>query len=107
MQDCETPIKQYNTEYSSAVQSYQYALSQQIAQKIAVLRACIAEQGVYYKVHGGFRDNLTALQTLLQKKIDYLMMHEEKIISYYDMLKPQLLQELYDLSRVLEVNYTT
>jgi hypothetical protein len=105
IQECEAPIAQYNADFSLAVQQGDGILSRKVAQKIAQGRACIAENGVYYREHLWYRDSLVASQTALQKRVAYLMANEEKIIKYYDMLKPQLLQELYEVSRVLEVNY--
>lgn len=104
-QECEGPIKQYNIDFSLAVQQGNASLAEQLVQKVAQLRVCIAENGVYYRAHLLYRDTMMALQTALQKKVDYLLVNEEDIITYYDMLKPQLLKELYDISRVLEVNY--
>ncbi|MDR2190565.1 MAG: hypothetical protein LBP53_05245 [Candidatus Peribacteria bacterium] len=103
--ECETPIKQYNIEFTTAVERNNYTLSQMLAQKIATLRACIAEQTVYYKAHLLYKNNILTAQATLQRKVDYLVLNEEKIIQYYDMLKPQLLEELYIISKVLEVHY--
>ncbi|MDR2415958.1 MAG: hypothetical protein LBD75_05125 [Candidatus Peribacteria bacterium] len=106
IQECETPIAQYNADFSLAVQQGQVSLAEQLVQNVASLRACIAENGVYYRAHLLYRDTLMASQTALQKRVDYLVINEERIIKWYDMLKPQLLKELYEVSRVLEVNYS-
>lgn len=106
IQECEAPISQYNADFVLASQQDDVTLLEQLVQKVAPLRACIAENGVYYRAHLLYRDKLVASQTTLQKKGDYLRANEEKIIKYYDMLKPQLLQELYEVSKVLEVNYS-
>jgi hypothetical protein len=38
----------------------------------------------------------------LQKKVEYLTENREKIAKYYEILKPDLLKELYDISKVVE-----
>jgi hypothetical protein len=105
VKDCETPLKQANADFAVAVQSYNLSSAQKISQEIAKLRACSAENGVYYKEHLAYKNATLALQTSLQKKRDYVATNQEKMVKYYDLLKPQLLKVLYDLSRVLEVNY--
>jgi hypothetical protein len=105
IQDCEQPIKQENASFTTAVQRYDFASAQRLSQHIAELRGCIAENTVYYKEHVLYRDTTLPLQTTLQKKIDYLTTNKERIARYYEMLKPQLLQDLYAISRTLEVNY--
>jgi hypothetical protein len=81
------------------VQRFDIVASERVARSIAELRACMAENEVYYKEHLSYREGLSGVQAILQKKVEYLLANEEKIVKYYDMLKPQLLQELYEISK--------
>ena len=94
-----------NADFTAAVQSYDFRSARSLAQQIASQRACIAENTVYYTEHLLYRDTTLSLQTTLQKRVEYLTLHKENIIAYYDVLKPQLLKELYDISQTLEVNF--
>ena len=105
IKDCETPINKLNVDFTAAVQRYDFTASRALSQEIATLRSCIAENTVYYKEHLVYRDSTLSFQTTLQKRVDYLTTNKEKIITYYDILKPQLLKELYDISQTLEVNF--
>ena len=103
---CESPIKRLNDDFTLAVQQYDFTTAHSLSQQVASLRVCIAENTVYYKEHLLYRDSTLSLQTTLQKRVDYLTTHKANIITYYDMLKPQLLKELYDISQTLEVNFS-
>jgi hypothetical protein len=103
--DCEAPIIELNKDFTRAVQEYDFTLASSLSQQIAKLRACAAENAVYYKEHLWYREGVNSLQVMLQKRVDYVETHREKIIRYYDILKPQLLIELYAISHTLEVNF--
>jgi hypothetical protein len=102
---CEAPITDLNKDFTRAVQEYDYPLASSLSQQIAKLRACAAENAVYYKEHLGYRDGVNALQTVLQKRVEYVEEHQEAIVKYYEILKPQLLKELYAISQTLEGNF--
>ena len=102
--ECESPIKWKNAEFSEAVKSYNYEKAESIAQEIAELRACIARNEVYAKAHASYASSSKSLNTL-QKRVDYLSKNREKIAKYYEILKPDLLKELYDISRTVESNF--
>ena len=106
IQECEQPISQYNADFSMAVKASAYQSAHALSQKIAHLRACIAENTVYYKEHLLYRDFLVASQSVLQRKHDYLLQNKEKIVMYYQLMKPELLKELYDISLTLRDNYS-
>ena len=95
---CEAPIKSKNSEFSSAVKSYNYDRAEAISKEIAELRACIARNEVYAKAHASYASTSKSLNTL-QKRADYLSKNREKIAKYYEILKPDLLKELYDISK--------
>lgn len=102
--ECEAPIKWKNSEFSEAVKSYNYEKAESIAKEIAELRACIARNEVYAKAHASYASASKSLNTL-QKRVDYLSGNREKIAKYYEILKPDLLKELYDISRTVERNF--
>ncbi|MDR0369856.1 MAG: hypothetical protein LBH96_05105 [Candidatus Peribacteria bacterium] len=106
IKECETPIKQYNTDFSLAVKQFNYQEAHLLSQTIANLRSCVAEHTVYYKKHLLYRDLVSAFLSTLQKKYDYVLNNKEKIITYYQFMKPELLKELYDISITLESNYS-
>ena len=95
---CETPIKAKNSEFSDAVKSYNYNKAESIAKEIAELRACVARNEVYAKAHASYASSSKSLDSL-QKRVDYLSKNREKIAKYYEILKPDLLKELYDISK--------
>lgn len=106
IKECEKPIKQYNTDFSLAVKQFNYQEAHTLSQTIANLRSCSAENTVYYKEHLLYRDSVSAFQSTLQKKYDYILKNKEKIITYYQFMKPELLRELYDISMTLESSYS-
>lgn len=98
---CESPIKWKNSEFSEAVKKYNYEKAESIASEIAELRACVARNEVYAKAHASYASSSNSLNTL-QKRVDYLTQNREKIAKYYEILKPDLLKELYDISKTVE-----
>ena len=107
IKECEAPITQYNADFSRAVENYNYVSAQRISAQIADLRGCIAENTVLYRERVLYRDMLSSAKTALEKRITYIESQQDKIVSYYDILKPQLLKELYDVSQTLQVNFAS
>jgi hypothetical protein len=62
------------------------------------LRACVARNEVYAKAHASYASTSKSLKTL-QKRADYLSQNRVKIAKYYEILKPDLLKELYNISK--------
>lgn len=102
--ECEAPIKWKNSEFAEAVKAYNYDKAESIASEIAELRACIARNQVYAKAHASYASSSKSLSTL-QNRAEYLSKNKEKIAKYYEILKPDLLKELYDISRTVESNF--
>ena len=98
---CENPIKSKNSEFSDAVKNYNYDRAEAISKEIAELRACVARNEVYAKAHASYASSSKSLNNL-QKRVDYLSKNREKIARYYEILKPDLLKELYDISKTVE-----
>jgi hypothetical protein len=102
--ECEAPIKSKNSEFTNAVKSYNYEKAESISKEIAELRACVARNEVYAKAHASYASATKSWNTL-QKKADYLSKNREKIAKYYEILKPDLLKELYDISKTVERDF--
>jgi hypothetical protein len=83
------------------VKNYNYNRAESIAKEIAELRACVARNEVYAKAHASYASSSKSLTTL-QKRVEYLSKNREKIAKYYEILKPDLLKELYDISKTVE-----
>ena len=98
---CEAPIKSKNSEFSDAVKNYNYEKAEAVSKEIAELRACVARNEVFAKAHASYASSSKSLNTL-QKRVDYLSKNREKIAKYYEILKPDLLKELYDISKTVE-----
>lgn len=98
---CESSIKSKNSEFSDAVKNYNYDRAEAISKEIAELRACVARNEVYAKAHASYASSSKSLNNL-QKRVDYLYKNREKIAKYYEILKPDLLKELYDISKTVE-----
>ena len=98
---CENSIKSKNSEFSDAVKNYNYDRAEAISKEIAELRACVARNEVYAKAHASYASSSKSLNNL-QKRVDYLYKNREKIAKYYEILKPDLLKELYDISKTVE-----
>ena len=104
--ECEAPIKWKNSEFADAVRNFNYERAESISKEIAELRACIAKNEVYAKAHASYASASSSKSlNSLQKKADYLSKNKEKIAKYYEILKPDLLKELYDISRTVESNF--
>ena len=87
VEECENPIKAKNLEFSDAVKTY-----------------CVARNEVYVKAHSSYASTVKSLNSL-QNKIDYLSENKGKIAKYYEILKPDLLKELYDISKTVESDF--
>lgn len=102
--ECESPIKSKNSEFSDAVKSFNYERAEIISNEIAELRACVAKNEVFAKAHATYASAAKSAWNS-QKKIDYLSKNKEKIAKYYEILKPDLLKELYDISKTVNSNF--
>ena len=99
---CESPIKSKNSEFSDAVKNYNYEKAESISKEIAELRACVARNEVYANTHASYASSSSKTLNTIQKRADYLSKNREKIAKYYEILKPDLLKELYDISKTVE-----
>ena len=102
--ECSSQADSKNSEFSAAVKKWDYELAQKIANEIADLRACVATNQVQARAHMTYWSSKKSVSDL-QKKVDYLEKNKEKIAEYYDILNPDLLKELYDISQTVRVNF--
>ena len=75
-----------------------------MVEEIADLRACVAKNQVYAKAHTSYASISNSADNL-QKRADYLRENREKIAKYYEILKPDLLKELYNISQRINANF--
>lgn len=101
---CEKNINSRNSDFTIAVNSYDYDFAEDIADEIAELRACIAKNQVYVKAHSAYISSYNGFSKL-EKKAKYLQENKEKIAKYYEILKPDLLRELYNISQTVKTNF--
>ena len=102
--ECEAPIKQKNKDFAGAISNYDYEKAESISEEIAELRACVAKNEVYAKAHSAYASSVWSTKTM-QKKAEYLSENKYKIAKYYEILKPDLLKELYNISKTVEENF--
>lgn len=102
--DCEAPIKQKNNDFTTAINNYDYEKAESVSEQIAELRACIAKNEVYAKAHSAYASSIWSTK-VMQKKANYLSENKYKIAKYYEILKPDLLKELYEISKTVEANF--
>ena len=102
--ECESQIKWKNAEFSKAVENYDFNKSELLVEEIADLRACVAKNQVYAKAHTSYASISNSADNL-QKRADYLRENREKIAKYYEILKPDLLKELYNISQRINANF--
>lgn len=103
---CEKDIPFLNQDFYAAVDKYDYDLAESLMRKLALARSCIAEETVYLKWYSLYRDTTLSQQKGLMKKLDYLNSNKYDIIKYYELLKPQLLKDLYTISMTFSTNYS-
>ncbi len=102
--ECEAPIKWKNLEFAEAMKNYDYDKAESIASEIAELRACIARNQVYAKAHTSYSSAVNSFGNL-KKRADYLSENKVKIAKYYEILKPDLLKELYEISKTVDASF--
>lgn len=102
--DCKNDAHSKNSEFSAAVKKWDYVTAQKIADEIAQLRSCEAINKVYAKEHMTYWSSNKNI-TKLQKKVDYISKNRDTIAEYYEILKPDLLKELYNISQTVKVNF--
>ncbi len=102
---CESEVTTLNADFQRAVKQYEWEKAEQIVKQIVEKRTCVAENTVYYKEHFLYNNMLQSSFTVLTKRLAYLQQQQDAILQYYDIMKPELLKELYTISQTIQANF--
>lgn len=103
--NCSINLTHYNEQFSFLINQWNLEKAHEYALKIADIRTCEAKNTVYQKEHLSYYHFYQNQLSNLPKKCDYLVVNQEKIAQYYEIMKPDLLKELYDIAMTLQVNF--
>ena len=99
---CETQLNQANTLYSTSINSNDENWFLSSVESAKEARTCIAEQHVNLASLQALRNKRDRYAQIINARVSYLRNNQELIIRHYDILKPQLLSNLYKISVDLE-----
>lgn len=99
---CEAQLNQANTLYSTSINSNDESWFLSSVESAKEARACIAEQHVNLASLQALRNKRDRYAQIINARVSYLRNNQDLIIRHYDILKPQLLSNLYKISVDLE-----
>lgn len=99
---CETQLNQANTLYSTSINSNDENWFLSSVESAKEARTCIAEQHVNLASLQALRNKRDHYAQIINARVSYLRNNQDLIIRHYDVLKPQLLSNLYKISVDLE-----
>ena len=99
---CETQLNQANTLYSTSINSNDENWFLSSVESAKEARTCIAEQHVNLASLQALRNKRDRYAQIITARVSYLRNNQDLIIRHYDILKPQLLSNLYKISVDLE-----
>lgn len=99
---CEAQLNQANTLYSSSINSNDENWFLSSVESAKEARTCIAEQHVNLASLQALRNKRDRYAQIMNARVSYLRNNQDLIIRHYDILKPQLLSNLYKISVDLE-----
>lgn len=99
---CETQLNQANTLYSTSINSNDENWFLSSVESAKEARTCIAEQHVNLASLQALRNKKDRYTQIINARVSYLRNNQDLIIRHYDILKPQLLSNLYKISVDLE-----
>ena len=99
---CEAQLNQANTLYSSSINSNDENWFLSSVESAKEARTCIAEQHINLASLEALRNKRDRYAQIINARVSYLRNNQELIIRHYDILKPQLLSNLYKISVNLE-----
>jgi hypothetical protein len=105
LKNCEINRSYENENFSKAVADRDFERAHQHSLNIAEMRACTAKNTVFWKEHLAYQNFYQGQTKNLEKKCRYIETNQEKIAQYYEIMKPDLLKELYDIAMTLQVNF--
>ena len=104
--ECSLNLDYYNNLFKTSFLEGDFNNAHNYAEKIAEIRSCEAKNLTYQKEHQYYKKFYTSQGPHLQKRCDYIAENKSKIIKYYEIMKPDLLKELYKISVTLETNFS-
>lgn len=99
---CETQLNQANTLYGASINSNDENWFLSSVESAKEARTCIAEQHVNLASIQALRNKRDRYAQIINARVSYLRNNQDLIIRHYDILKPQLLSNLYKISVDLE-----
>ena len=99
---CEAQLNQANTLYSTSINSNDENWFLSSVESAKEARTCIAEQHVNLASLEALRNKRDRYAQIINARVSYLRNNQDLIIRHYDILKPQLLSNLYKISVDLE-----
>lgn len=99
---CEAQLNQANTLYSTSINSNDESWFLSSVESAKEARTCIAEQHVNLASLQALRNKRDRYAQIINARVSYLRNNQDLIIRHYDILKPQLLSNLYKISVDLE-----
>ena len=99
---CEAQLNQANTLYSTSINSNDENWFLSSVESAKEARTCIAEQHVNLASLQALRNKRDRYAQIINTRVSYLRNNQDLIIRHYDILKPQLLSNLYKISVDLE-----
>ena len=99
---CEAQLNQANTLYSTSINSNEENWFLSSVESAKEARTCIAEQHVNLASLQALRNKRDRYAQIINTRVSYLRNNQDLIIRHYDVLKPQLLSNLYKISVDLE-----
>ena len=99
---CETQLNQANTLYGASINSNDENWFLSSVESAKEARTCIAEQHVNLASIQALRNKRDRYTQIINARVSYLRNNQDLIIRHYDILKPQLLSNLYKISVDLE-----
>ena len=99
---CETQLNQANTLYGASINSNDENWFLSSVESVKEARTCIAEQHVNLASIQALRNKRDRYAQIINARVSYLRNNQDLIIRHYDILKPQLLSNLYKISVDLE-----
>lgn len=99
---CEAQLNQANTLYSTSINSNDENWFLSSVESAKEARTCIAEQHVNLASLQALRNKRDRYAQIINARVSYLRNNQDLMIRHYDILKPQLLSNLYKISVDLE-----
>mgnify|MGYP001675988723 FL=1 len=99
---CEAQLNQANILYSTSINSNDENWFLSSVESAKEARTCIAEQHVNLASLQALRNKRDRYAQIINARVSYLRNNQDLIIRHYDILKPQLLSNLYKISVDLE-----